>query len=200
VIDTSAADGPKPTGRGAARRSELFDELVDLLVTEGFAHLTLDDLAARLHCSKRTLYGLAGSKEQLVRTAVVHFFRRATAHVEGALAAEAEPAGRLAAYLGAVSAELAPASPRFFDDVAAFEPAAEVYDRNTRAAAQRIQQLIDEGMASGAFREVHVAFAADVISSVMVRIQRRQVAATTGLTDAQAYAHLAELLLHGLAR
>jgi AcrR family transcriptional regulator len=200
VIDTSAVDGPKPTGRGAARRSELFDELVDLLVAEGFAHLTLDDLAARLHCSKRTLYGLAGSKEQLVRTAVVHFFRRATAHVEGALAAEAEPARRLAAYLGAVSAELAPASPRFFDDVAAFEPAAEVYDRNTRAAAQRIQELIDEGRASGTFREVHVAFAADVISSVMVRIQRRQVAATTGLTDAQAYAHLTELLLHGLAR
>jgi len=30
-------------------------------------------------------------------------------------------------------------------------------------------------VAAGAFREVHAAFAADVISSVMVRIQRRQV-------------------------
>jgi hypothetical protein len=32
----------------------------------------------------------------------------------------------------------------------------------------------------------------------MVRIQRRQVAASTGLDDAEAYARLAELLLHGL--
>ncbi|MFR9799660.1 TetR/AcrR family transcriptional regulator [Streptomyces sp. MS06] len=200
MIETSAAESPKPTGRGAARRSELFEELVVLLVDQGFAHLTLDDLAARLHCSKRTLYGLAGSKEQLVRAAVVQFFRRATERVEAALAAETEPARRLAAYLHAVSAELAPASARFFDDVAAFEPAAEVYDRNTLAAARRVQQLIEEGTDAGAFREVHVAFAADVISSVMVRIQRRQVAAATGLSDAQAYAHLAELLLHGLTR
>ncbi|KUJ67377.1 TetR family transcriptional regulator [Streptomyces albus subsp. albus] len=196
----SGSSSAKPTGRGAARRSELFEELVALLISEGFAALTLDDLAARLHCSKRTLYGLAGSKEQLVRAVVVAFFRRATVRVEAALAAETDPAARLAAYLGAVAAELAPLSPRFFDDVAAFEPAAEVYDRNTRAAARRVQQLIEEGMAKGAFREVHVAFAADVISSVMVRIQRRQVAAATGLSDAEAYAHLAELLLHGLAR
>jgi hypothetical protein len=34
----------------------------------------------------------------------------------------------------------------------------------------------------------------------MVRIQRRQVAESTGLADAAAYDHLAELLLHGLAR
>ncbi|WP_439795182.1 TetR/AcrR family transcriptional regulator [Streptomyces chartreusis] len=191
---------PKLTGRGAARRSELFEDLVALLIDEGFVQFTLDDLAARLRCSKRTLYGLANSKEQLVRAAVVHFFRRATARVEAALEAEPDPAGRLAVYLRAVAAELAPVSPSFFDDVAAFEPAAEVYERNTRAAAARIQQLIEEGVTAGAFRGVHVPFAAEVITSVMVRIQQRQVAAATGLPDAGAYANLAELLMHGLAR
>lgn len=200
MIKASAPTGPKPTGRGAARRSELFQALVALLAEEGFAHFTLDDLAARLRCSKRTLYGLADSKEQLVRAVVVHFFRGATERVEAALAAESDPAARLSAYLHAVAAELGPLSPRFFDDVAAFEPAAEVYERNTRAAARRVEQLIQEGVKAGVFREVHVAFAADVIASVMVRIQQRQVAAATGLGDAEAYAQLAELLLHGLIR
>jgi AcrR family transcriptional regulator len=173
---------------------------VRLLTEQGFARFTLDDLARRLRCSKRTLYGLADSKEQLVRTAVVHFFREATARVEAALAAETDPAARLAAYLHAVAAELGPLSAQFFDDMAGFEPAAEVYERNTRAAARRVEQLIEEGVAAGVFREVHIAFAADVISSVMVRIQQRQVAAATGLADAEAYANLAELLLHGLTR
>jgi len=45
-----------------------------------------------------------------------------------------------------------------------------------------------------------VAFAAEVITSVMVRIQQRQVAASTGLADAEAYEQLAQLLLHGLTR
>ncbi|OLT00357.1 TetR family transcriptional regulator [Pseudonocardia sp. CNS-004] len=187
--------------RGSVRREELFDALVALLLAEGFAHLTLDDVAARLHCSKRTLYSLAGSKEQLVRAAVVHFFRGATERVEAAVAADAGAgaAEQVGAYLHAVATELAPASARFFDDVAAFPPAAEVYERNTRAAAARVQQLVAGGVASGAFREVHTAFVADVVTATMVRIQQRQVATSTGLDDAQAYAHLAELLLRGLA-
>jgi AcrR family transcriptional regulator len=187
-----------PVRRGAARREQLFDALEELLLAEGFAHFTLDDLAARLHCSKRTLYALAGSKEQLVRAAVVHFFRGATERVEAALAAQADPRRRVGTYLGAVATELAPASPRFVEDVAAFPPAAEVYARNTRAAARRVQQLVDEGVAAGVFRDVHTGFVADLVTSVMVRIQQRQVAAATGLDDAEAYARLAELLLHGL--
>lgn len=187
-----------PVRRGAVRREQLFDALVELLLSEGFAHLTLDDLAARLHCSKRTLYALAGSKEQLVRAAVVHFFRGATERVEAAVAARDDPADQVGAYLRAVAIELGPASPRFFDDVAGFAPAAEVYERNTRAAARRVRQLVAAGVAAGAFRQVHPEFVADVVTAAMVRIQQRHVAASTGLDDAAAYAHLAELLLHGL--
>jgi AcrR family transcriptional regulator len=186
--------------RGAARRTELFDALVDLLLAEGFAHLTLDDLAARLHCSKRTLYGLAGSKEQLVRAVVVHFFRAATERVEAAVRAVDDPARQVEAYLHAVARELAPASTAFFDDVAAFRPAAEVYERNTRAAARRVQQLVDAGVAAGAFRAVHAAFVGDAVSTLMVRIQQRGVAEATGLADAEAYEALSDLLLHALAR
>jgi AcrR family transcriptional regulator len=189
------------TRRGAARHSELFDALIDLLLAEGFAHLTLDDVAARLRCSKRTLYALAGSKEQLVRAAVVHFFERATDRVEAAVAARTDPEARLAAYLRAVADELAPASARFVDDMAAFPPAAEVYARNTEAAARRVGELIAEGVAAGAFRrDVPVSFAAEVITATMVGIQQRRVAAATGLGDAEAYEALATLLLHGLTR
>ena len=186
--------------RGAARRTELFDALVALLLAEGFAGLTLDDLAARLRCSKRTLYGLAGSKEQLVRAAVVHFFRAATERVEAAVGAVGGPAQQVETYLRAVARELAPASTAFFDDVAGFPPAAEVYERNTRAAARRVQQLVDAGVAVGAFRAVHAAFVGDVVSTQMVRIQQRRVAEATALGDAEAYEALADLLLNGLTR
>ena len=187
-----------PVRRGAARRTELLDALVALLLAEGFASFTLDDLAARLHCSKRTLYALAGSKEQLVRAAVVHFFRNATVAVEQATADVVDPAGRISSYLSAVADALRPASAAFIDDVAAFAPAAEIYERNTRAAARRIREFVDEGVAAGSFRDVHTGFVADVVASTMVRIQQRQVAAATGLSDAEAYTELAALVTTGL--
>ncbi|MFD8569005.1 TetR/AcrR family transcriptional regulator [Streptomyces sp. NPDC059639] len=190
-----------PVRRGAARRAELENGVVQLLLSDGFAHLTLDDIAAHLRCSKRTLYTMAGSKEQLVSAAVVRFFRTATERVEQAAAAEGlSPAARITAYLDTVAAELAAASPRFLDDVASFAPAAEVYERNTAAAARRIGELIELGVAHGAFRDAHAGFVADLVAAEMVRIQRREVRSKTGLSDGEAYAELAALVTAGLSR
>ncbi len=181
------------------RRTELFDELVELFLAEGFAHLTLDAIAARLRCSKSTLYTLAGSKEQLVTAATVHFFKRATASVEAEVTATIGSLERIAAYLSAVGAALAVASDRFMTDLDAFTPAREVYERNTRIAARRVQELIDEGVATGEFRGVHAAFAADLAATMMVRIQQGGVRTATGLDDAAAYRELAAILTHGIS-
>ncbi|MDY6997726.1 MAG: TetR/AcrR family transcriptional regulator [Actinomycetota bacterium] len=182
------------------RRTELFDALVTLLLAEGFAHLTLEDIAARLHCSKSTLYTLAASKEQLVRAATVHFFRSAADQVEARVAAEVGARERVAAYLMAVGAALDPASDQFMADLDAFAPARAVYEQNTRIAARRVQELISDGVAAGDFRDVHAAFAADLVATVMVRIQQRTVRQNTGLDDAEAYRELAAILTAGISR
>ncbi|TQF68857.1 TetR family transcriptional regulator [Rhodococcus spelaei] len=184
--------------RGAARRAQLLDQLVALLLAEGFAHFTLDALAGRLHCSKSTLYTLADSKERLVRVATVHFFRRATERVEERLASAVGARAGIGAYLEAVGEQLRPASIQFMEDLAANVVVREVYERNTRFAARRVQELVTGGVRAGEFREVHAEFVADVVTSTMVRIQRRRVAEATGLDDAQAYAELATLVTNGL--
>lgn len=182
------------------RRTELFDALVALLLAEGFAHLTLDDIAARLRCSKSTLYTLAASKEQLVQAATVHFFRSATGFVEARVAATTGARDRIAAYLSAVGEALDPASEQFMTDLDGFAPARAVYEQNTGIAARRVQELIAEGVAAGDFRDVHAAFAADLVAAAMVRIQQRVVRRTTGLDDADAYRELAAILTAGISR
>lgn len=176
----------------------MFDELLTLFLAEGFSRFTLDEIAARLRCSKSTLYTLAASKDELVRRVTVHFFKRATAAVEATLAETADPRDRVTAYLTAVGDELAVASEVFMADLNAFAPAREVYEANTHAAATRVRRLIEEGVEAGVFRAVNAAFAADLIATTMVRIQQREVAAATGLSDAAAYAELATLLTEGL--
>ncbi|MEI4273828.1 TetR/AcrR family transcriptional regulator [Klenkia sp. LSe6-5] len=186
--------------RGPARREAVLDDLVTLFLAEGFATVTLDELARRLHCSKSTLYAVAGSKEQLVVAAVRRFFARATEAVEARAAQPAAAGARIEAYLLAVSEQLRPASAALFADLAAFAPAGEVYARNTRTAARRVQQLVDEGVAAGTLRPVHASFVGAAVTEVMAAIHAGRIAAATDLDDAAAYAELAALVVGGLHR
>ncbi len=197
-IDTWSAatvGGPR-----TSRQSDLFDALVEIFLVEGFARFTLADLAGRLRCSKSTLYTLAHSKEQLAVAVVVHCFRSAAERIDDSLLAAADPADRLRRYLDGVAAELRPASAAFRADLAAFPPARAIYERNTSIAAAKLRTLVAEGVAAGVFREVDARFVGQVATLAMVGIQQGTIERQTGLADADAYAQLAGLLLHGLAR
>lgn len=188
-----------PVPVGVARpREALLDELLALLLAEGFARVTLAELAARLRCSKTTLYALGHSKEQLIANALKRFFRTAAERVEARTAEADAAADRIAAYLRAVADELRLASSAFTRDLAASPRAREIYERNTALAARRVAELIAEGVAAGDFRDVHAAFVADTVAATMQRIQTGQVHAATGLRDADAYDELAALVLDGL--
>jgi AcrR family transcriptional regulator len=174
------------------RTADLRDAMIDIVLAEGFGDLQLSDLATRLSCSKSTLYAIAPSKEQLLVSLVRTFFRRATERVEAAVDPAAPAAERLHAYLTAVAAELAPASPRFFADLERFAPAGDIYRQNTEIAAARVQDLVLEA-APG----IDPTFLGAVARLVMESIHRGDVARSTGLDDSAAYSALAELILAG---
>ena len=186
--------------RLTSRQIHLRDALVDLVLAQGFSHLTMADFAAQLNCSKRTLYALAASKEQIAVLAVRQFFKRATEQVEAAIARTRAPANRVTRYLEAVAEELRPASRAFRDDLANFRPATEIYEQNTLTAARRVRDLIDEGTKAGAFRRVHAAFVSEVVTATMRRITSGEIAAATGLSDAEAYSELAQLVVAAIRR
>lgn len=185
--------------RRTARQVDLLDRLVALMAREGFAGFTLDELAERLHCSKTTLYQLAGSKQELVVEVVKQYFRAAVDHVESRVEAVVEPRDRVDVYLRAVAERLQPLSRAFMDDLQEFQPAAEVYRRNTLSAADRIRGLIADGVEAGAFRPVHAAFMGEMVAATMFEIQRGEMFARLEMTDAEAYAELATLVVTALS-
>ncbi|GAA2139693.1 TetR/AcrR family transcriptional regulator [Actinomadura napierensis] len=176
--------------RAARRRAELIERLIEVFLDRGFAGLSVAELAAVLRCSKSTLYAVAASREQIIVTVVRAFFRRATERVEAAVDASAGPRERVGAYLRAISAELAPASPAFFADLDAFAPAREIYKRNTLIAARRVQALVREAAPAA-----DAEFVGAVAGQVMESIHRGEIKAQTGLDDSAAYAALAALVV-----
>ena len=169
--------------RLTTRQRQLVDELVDLFLAEGFARLTLDEVAARLGCSKRTLYALADSKEQLAVRAVRFFFKRATDQVESAIARHPLPGdqgdplsggGRRGAPAGRGGVPPRPRPDRR-------DPRRST-SRTPRAAAVRVRELIDEGIRAGAFRHVSAAFVGEVVTATMRRITSGEIGGRPGWT------------------
>lgn len=183
-----------------ARQSDLLDRLTDLMLAEGFAHLTVDDLAARLRCSKTTLYALAPSKDLLAVRVVNRFFRRSTALVEARVDARHSPAGRIEAYLEAVADAMQPASRQFVEDVAGFEPTRMTYRDNALAASRRVRALIDDAAAAKAVASVDAAFVATWVGVTIEAIQRGEFAERAHLSDAAAFRELSRLVARALDR
>jgi AcrR family transcriptional regulator len=180
------------------RQEELLDQLTSLFLAEGFLEFGIGDLAARLRCSRSTLYLVANTKEQIVLAGLRHFFRGAAERIEAKVEAESDLGARLAVYLRAVAEELAPASAAFYTDMADYSPGREIYAQNTRYAARRVQRLVDAAVEAGAMRDVNAAFVGSAVASVMTTIQTGQIAHESGLADGAAYDALAELMMEGL--
>ena len=178
-----------------SRREDVLSSLVHLFCSEGFVDTNLNDLAARLRCSKSTLYALAPSREQLISAVVREFFRRATERVEASLVTADDPQAAVRTYLEAISVELAAGSQRFFEDLDAFAPAREIYTRNTRAAARRVQGLVHE--VASAQPSIDARFLGFVAGAVMESINVGRVSEVTGLDHASAYRSLADLIAAG---
>ncbi len=181
-----------------ARQRALLSELEALFLAEGFSQFTLDDLAARLRCSKSTLYALAPSKEQLAVKVVTHFFKGAAELLEERIAGIDDARKILGEYLAGISEYLNRASAAFMTDIAEFGPARDAYQLNSRAAAARIRSFIDLGVTDGVFREVHARLIAEMAGLIIEGIQTGVVGRRTGVTDAEAFTALAELLLSGI--
>lgn len=180
------------------RAKALLDQLVEMFLAEGFLDVQLADLASRLSCSKSTLYSIAPSKEQLIVAVVKEFFRRSTGRVEGSLDPNSTSRAQLEAYLMAISEQLAPASPAFFQSVNTFAPAREIYATNTRIAAKRVQSLVRASKAR-LRGGPDAAFAGAVAGLVMEAIHSGEIGALTGLDDSQSYRALAGLIGAGLS-
>lgn len=178
-----------------SRLEALQDAMIGIVLAEGFIDLHMGDLAGRLSCSKSTLYAIAPSKEQLLVSLVKTFFRRATERVEQAVDPSAPAIDRIAAYLTAVSVELAPASAAFFADLERFAPAGDIYRQNTRIAAARVQELVLEA-APG----VDPTFLGAVATMTMEAIHRGDIRSATGMDDSAAYRALTDLITAALTR
>src|SRR5947209_20566514 len=112
VAGNGNGNGTRPRG-WSDRQLEILDVLQALFLAEGFRHLTIADLVDRLHCSRRTLYSLAPSKEELVLVVIGRLLNDMGLEARAQAAAHDDPGDAIAAYLQTAITTFRDAQPAF---------------------------------------------------------------------------------------
>jgi AcrR family transcriptional regulator len=182
-----------------ARQRELLDELA-ALIADGFAHLTMADIAARLGCSLRTLYGIGASRDELVLAACDRSLWSTGRQARAALDEPGlEVTEMLRRYLGAASQAVSATTAAFSTDLAAVPGGLELSRAHSEYLVAITKELLDVAAAKGEIASVDTVVISRAMAGISdVFVQPDVLAALAG-TPKDAIDHLVDIILRGLA-
>ncbi|WP_425089485.1 TetR/AcrR family transcriptional regulator [Stappia sp.] len=193
---TRPAAAPDTAARALATAAEL-------LRASGPDHVTVTEIARRLGMSHSNIYRFYPSKAALLDAVMATWLAEIETALDAAIASVSAPADRLAAYILTLGDEMgarAGEDPEGFAAYAALsERAVDAMGKHADACRARIEAVLTEGMAQGAFAAGDAATAARAIDNASLCL--RHPALVRGART-QAFAEEAEdlvvLLLEGI--
>lgn len=199
IVRTSA---PRPLlsrtdeARLGARHRQILDQLEDLFMERGFSSFTIAELAKEVGCSRRTLYELAPSKEQLVLVVLDRRLHRMGRAALGSIVATAPLLEQVRQYIeGGVEYQMfAP----LLDDLTDDAPARRLVDRHYRFVMTVVQRLVALGIERGEFADVDPAVVGAVVTGSSLYMMQPEISTDTGLSVTELVSGMLELVLGGL--
>lgn len=140
-----------------ASRLELRERIVGTAVTSfsthGIKSITMDDIAASLSISKRTLYEIFPDKESLLEECILKGRREADVFVKGVLATSSNVLEvLLKCYLRSIE-KVHATNKRFFEDIKKYPRAYELMKRDNNRNSEDTIRFFKEGVKQGIFRD-----------------------------------------------
>jgi AcrR family transcriptional regulator len=186
-------------GQPVSRRAErILEEAEAVFLAEGFLHLSMDDLARRLRCSKRTLYELAPSHDDFIELVLRRYTERLHADMNRAAQTAPDWPGAVSAFLDSAAEGVRSASTQFLRDVMTFPAGARAFAQARLERIGILRKLIEAGIRDGFFRHVDAHLVAEVMFAAAVRISDPEFLSSTRLTWSQALRALFRLITAGL--
>ena len=196
--DLQMPQPPRDEPELTERQQEILQQLEAIFREEGFRKLTIGELAARLSCSRSTLYAIAPTKEELFLLAADRLLRQTGDRSERSAARQATPVDRLGAYLRGAVAHFATVKTPFMTDVLAYAPARDLYETHQRRFVLRLRMFLEEGIANGQVSGIDPAIAAEALDAALSRVRDPGFLRRHGLAASQAFDRVFELFRRGL--
>jgi AcrR family transcriptional regulator len=179
------------------RQRELLTQLGGLF-GDGFADLTMSEIAGRLNCSLRTLYGLAPSRDELVLTVVDTHLWRVGREAMAAITPEMAPLEAIRIYLSAATVAVSGTTEAYSRDLAAMPAARRRNGDHADYVVAVTRTLLDLAVEQGDIPQVDTAAVAHTLATVGQEFIRPEVMATLRTPPKDAADTVVDLILRGL--
>ena len=184
-LEALSAGAPRPLlsrtaeNRLGQRHHEILEHLEALFMDRGFADITIGQIAADVGCSRRTLYEIAPSKQQLVLVVLDRFLNKKGRSALHAVDHDDPVIEQLRSYItGGLEFQLKASLSEDLDDDAA---ARRVVDRHYRFAMTVVERLVLLGIERDEFRQVNAAVVAATVAGASLYLGQPEIVADIGL-------------------
>ena len=185
-------------GQLTTRQREILDEL-GRIFDKGFADVTMAELAGRLNCSLRTLYGLAESRNELVLMVVDRNLRAIGRSARAALDDDMTALDAIRAYLGAATFAVSGITEEFARDMATIPDGLSLNAAHSDYLVEVTRTLLDLAVDQDQIDDVDTAAVARMIAGLGRDFARPEVMTTLRTSPKRAADDMVELVLDGLA-
>ncbi len=179
------------------RHRQVLDLLESLFLEHGFASFTVRELAAAVGCSRRTLYELAPSKDQLVLIVLDRFLHKVGRRALASIRPERPVAEQISDYIHGGAAILRQTTV-FADDLADEPAARRLLDRHFRYVTTVLERLVAIGVSRGEFRDVNPSLIAAMITGSTLYVTQPDVLDDMGLDKTLGVDDVIEFTLRAL--
>ncbi|CAE6911321.1 hypothetical protein R69927_06018 [Paraburkholderia domus] len=184
--------------RTSRSNEEFLAELADLIKREGVSSLGIGEIAARLRCSRRRLYEVAPTKEDLLLVIARQQFQDSLAEGFQAIAAESDPARRLIAYLNAGIRSSEALGAAFLADLQQSEEGRTMFDEFQLSRSEGAREILEAGVRCGEFRPINSDVVTEVLLGAAFRLRNPAFLRRAKLTVPEAFSEAYALVLQGL--
>lgn len=180
-----------------ARERQILNDLVEIF-KEGFAHLTMADLALRLSCSMRTLYGLATNRDELFLIVNDRVMRSYGYAAKQAITPDMSGVEAARIFLHGCNQNIRSYSEPFARDLAAFAPGSAREREYFLHAVAVVRELLDFAVEQGEIPSVDTFALAIMLGSAARTFDPPDVESSLLATSEATANAMADLVLDGL--
>lgn len=179
------------------RREAVLDVVEAVFLRHGLRPVRIAQLAAEARCSRRTLYELAASKEELFLLVLDRIMRRIARDGRDAISEEHDPVKRIVAMGTIATNGLGALSSPFMHVVHDYAPAKLLFEHHIAAARTTLEALISDAIEQRRFRRVDKSTMAETILALVLHFTDGERADSTSVAPATALALVFDLFIAG---